>query len=497
MDIATQENVGDVDFRWMAEYGTAWRIGGVLGEDILMLADPKALHHMFHKPGYDYVRSVEGEVLGRLINGRGGIVPARGSDHHRQRKALNPAFSIQQIRSFLPLFRKLSSKMCQQWKTQVLSGTPEGSVIKVNKWLGRLTLDILGQAAFDFNFGALDDDVNEISKAYHDMFLDSSLHPSVWNALFIATWPYLPTPLLDLVDYLPTREYSRYRHTINVINKVSKRLIDEKTQDVLKGDSSKKDAMSVLVRANFSEDPKSKLSEQEMLAQMSTLTLAGHETTASMLHWYLWELARNPHFQEKLREEVVAVRELITARGDTDLTMDDLDSLTYMQAGIKETLRMHPILYHLSRAAGKDDVLPLLYPIRTKTGEMISEIPLKAGQNIIVSIAAYNRIPELWGEDADVWDPTRFLNGEDDKEVKIGVYANVMTFSGGTRGCLGWRFSLVEMQAIVFDLIENFKFALPPEKVEIRRAPTGALMSPLVKDKAHEGSQMPLLVTPL
>lgn len=34
-------------------------------------------------------------------------------------------------------------------------------------------------------------------------------------------------------------------------------------------------------------------------------------------------------------------------------------------------------------------------------------------------------IPELWGEDADVWDPTRFLNGEDDKEVKIGVYANV------------------------------------------------------------------------
>lgn len=94
----------------------------------------------------------------------------------------------------------------------------------------------------------------------------------------------------------------------------------------------------IIVRANFSEDPKSKLSEQEMLAQMSTLTLAGHETTASMLHWYLWELARNPHFQEKLREEVVAVRELITARGDTDLTMDDLDSLTYMQAGIKACL---------------------------------------------------------------------------------------------------------------------------------------------------------------
>lgn len=65
---------------------------------------------------------------------------------------------------------------------------------------------------------------------------------------------------------------------------------------------------------------------------------------------------------------------------------------------LQETLRMHPILYHLSRAAGKDDVLPLLYPIRTKTGEMISEIPLKAGQNIIVSIAAYNRCVAIYSD---------------------------------------------------------------------------------------------------
>lgn len=52
---------------------------------------------------------------------------------------------------------------------------------------------------------------------------------------------------------------------------------------------------------------------------------------------------------------------------------------------------MHPIVYHLSRAAGKDDVIPLSYPIRTKSGQMVSEIPVKAGQNIMVSVSAYNR----------------------------------------------------------------------------------------------------------
>lgn len=62
--------------------------------------------------------------------------------------------------------------------------------------------------------------------------------------------------------------------------------------------------------------------------------------------------------------------------------------LTYL---VQETLRFHPIVYHLTRTAGKDDVLPLSNPIVTATGETISEIPIAAGQIIHVSICAYNR----------------------------------------------------------------------------------------------------------
>ena len=89
------------------------------------------------------------------------------------------------------------------------------------------------------------------------------------------------------------------------------------------------------MRANASENPKSKLTEEEMVSQMAALTLAGHETTASTITWLLWELAKHPEFQQKLRDEISQKRVEINARGDADFTMDDLESMEYLQAAIK------------------------------------------------------------------------------------------------------------------------------------------------------------------
>jgi alkylphenol/PAH-inducible cytochrome P450 monooxygenase len=57
----------------------------------------------------------------------------------------------------------------------------------------------------------------------------------------------------------------------------------------------------------------------------------------------------------------------------------------------QEILRYHPIVYHIFRCAGKDDILPLSEPITTTTGEVIDEIPIAEGQAVLVSICAYNR----------------------------------------------------------------------------------------------------------
>ncbi|KIP03775.1 hypothetical protein PHLGIDRAFT_129943 [Phlebiopsis gigantea 11061_1 CR5-6] len=493
-DYFYQESVGDLDFKYVNDFGTAWRQTSPLGANVLMLVDPKGLQHVMHKSGYNYPKSVQVRIGSFNVTGKSILWTRFGDSHSRHRKVMNPAFTAPQLRSFLPLFRRGAAKMSQKWKDEVLSQTPQGKTIAVNKWLARTTLDVIGEAAFEYDFGALDDNKNEVTKAYDNMFIDSVLHPPLWNTVFQALWPYLPDGLLEYARYIPTREYTRFRQTLKLINKVSKQLIDHKSGQ--SEDKSSRDVMSVLVRANSSENPKTKLSEVEMVSQMAALTLAGHETTANTVTWFLYELANHPEYQEKLREEITHKRAEINARGDQDFSMEDLESLEYLQAAIKETLRFHPIVYHLIREAGKDDVIPLSQPITTETGKVITDIPVGKGQHIMINVAAYNRLPNVWGEDAQVWNPMRFIDNKVDTEIRLGMFGNLMTFSAGVRGCIGWRFSIIELQAIIVELVENFKYNIPEEKPEIARIPAG-IMGPVVKGKMYEGIQMPLHVTAL
>jgi len=137
----------------------------------------------------------------------------------------------------------------------------------------------------------------------------------------------------------------------------------------------------------------------------------------------------------------VKKRREVSARGDSELSMEDLESMEYLQAALKETLRFHPIVFHLFRMPVKDDIIPLSEPIITSSGEVISELHVRRGQNIIASVAGYNRVKSVWGEDADIWNPLRFIEDKTEKPVKVGMYANLMTFSAGVRSCIGWRFS--------------------------------------------------------
>ena len=90
--------------------------------------------------------------------------------------------------------------------------------------------------------------------------------------------------------------------------------------------------------------------------------------------WMLYELARHPEYQSKMREEVRAIRARVTERGDTDFSVSDLDAMTHVLAAMKEVMRLHPIAYALLRQATRDEVLPLAYPVTTTTGEVVDEV---------------------------------------------------------------------------------------------------------------------------
>ncbi len=90
-----------------------------------------------------------------------------------------------------------------------------------------------------------------------------------------------------------------------------------------------------VVKANASSDAKTRLDDDELMAEMFTLTLAGHETTATTLTFLLYELARNREYQNRMREEVKQARARVSARGDTNFTIEDLDGMTLCMNAIK------------------------------------------------------------------------------------------------------------------------------------------------------------------
>ncbi|OCH87517.1 cytochrome P450 [Obba rivulosa] len=493
LEFNRQDQAGDLDFKWCREFGSTWRLNGILGESVLMTADPKALQHIFHKSGYSYRKTADNTELNRTLFGPG-IIWASGHVHQRHRKVMNPAFSAPQLRTFIPLFQRNIRKMTEMWKNE-LSARPEGHIINcVHAWFTKATLDIIGEAAFDYSFGALSKTGSRLLDVYTNMFLETSLHPPKLDLLIKASWEYLPLSVLRLVDYLPLKDIVKVNQVRKAFRTEAQKLLKDKTERLVAGKEGKKDVMSVLVRANASEDARARLSDAEMIAQMGTITIAGHDTTATTLTWLLYELSKNPDYQIKMREEIRMIRSSVTARCDANFSAEDLDSMKYCMAALKETLRYHAIVLGLPRVAEKDDIIPLQYPVVSKSGELIREIPIRAGQQILTSFCAYNRLPRVWGDNADVWDPTRFLDHDVKRETSVGMFSNLMTFSAGIRGCIGWRFSVMESQVIIAEILENFEFSLPSDPPEIVRLPSG-VVAPGVRGKIEKGIQMPLQIS--
>lgn len=296
---------------------------------------------------------------------------------------------------------------------------------------------------------------------------------------------------------IPTKAGTRLRNYMKVARRVAQSLVDRQLESRATGEEMGKDLMSILVKANLSEDSANKLADDEVLAQMTSLLLAGHDSVTYNVTWALYELSKRPDFQNRVREQIKVTRAQAEHRGDGQLTCADLDSMSYLLAVIKETLRYHPGVPNLTRVAAGDDIIPLSAPQTTKTGEIITQIPVSKGQTVMLSMAAYNRLESVWGEDANVWRPERFLeNVESLEKTGLGVFGNIASFSGGVRSCIGWRFAVIETQAILVELIENFQFSPPPGNVEIRRAATIST-SPMIKGSDTGRTELPLSVKPV
>ncbi|GJJ15839.1 hypothetical protein Clacol_010117 [Clathrus columnatus] len=477
-ELLAADEAAENDFKWTNEYGTALAIKGSMGLDMLYLTDPKALHYILNTTGYTYPKPQQSRATTRLIIGEG-LVYAHGDQHAKQRKLMNPAFSFTAFPEFFESFRSNVSKMMDIWRRMISQSTDgKACVIDVTTWVSRTMLNIIGQVGFNYDFEALDDAKNPLAESYKDLFAETTYKRSNGMLIFEAFWGYLPFWMVKLIQKLPAGKLKRFHAYRKVARQVARDMIKVQTEHYLYGNEGGKDMLSILIRANLSGDPSVKISDNEIESQLTTLMLAGHDTTASSIMWGLYELSRDQVSQQHIREEIANVRLRISQRGDEKLTITDLETMKYLSAFIKELHRFHPVVPLIHREASHDDILHLSQPVQTKDGRYIDTIPISKGQRIVMSIAAYNRLKSVWGDDADTWRPNRFLDEfKQNPKTGVGVMSNLV----------------VEMQVLFMELLENFNFAPDPEQGEIFRAAT-SIMAPMCKSDPGKTS-LPLTVS--
>jgi len=443
-------------------YGSVVKLKGVFNNKMLYVFDPKALHHIIVRDQYVYEETSVFIATVRLVFGMG-LLSTLGDHHRKQRKMLNPVFSGRHVRYMLLTFYEIAGKLRDAVAAQVASGTVE---IDMLHWLARTSLELIGQSGLGYSFDPLTENIeNPYARAIKD------LSPAVFKlAIFRQVLP----PIINMssprfrqlmMNLLPWKTLHQVRDSVNMLHDLSCEVLEAKTSALRSGDDAVleqigqgKDIMSILLKANMEASEEDRLSESELLGQVSTFIFAALDTTSSALSRTLQILSENPKVQEKLRREIVDARR----SSGGDLSHDELLALPYLDAVCKETLRLYPPISTVARTTRKDIVLPLSKPIRGVDGKDISEIPIPNNTTIVVGIMASNRNPEIWGEDALEWKPERWLSPLPDSVAAArlpGIYSNMMTFLGGGRSCIGFKFALLELKVVLSLLLESFSFS--------------------------------------
>ncbi|THU78940.1 cytochrome P450 [Dendrothele bispora CBS 962.96] len=457
----------------LKEFEPVVRLDGMMGDKTVFTYDPKAMQHILVKDQAFFERT--NITTSKLMFGEG-LTAIAGEAHRKQRKALNPVFSIAHMRDMLPVFYNVIHKLDSGLSSQLQKGDGPQE-IEMLSWASRTAFELIGQAGLGYSFDELGDETD----AQPDC-LSFDTNPKLHHT-YRRQIGYTETTTVaheDISDYLYGFAREVYRGKTQALAQGDEAV----AQQVGKG----KDIMSILMRLNLEADEQDRLSEDEVLGQMSVLMFAAVDTTSSAIARTLHLLVTHPEVQDKLREELLEAQ-----REDEDIPYDKLVSLPYLDAICRETLRLFPPAPYLLRHSVQDTMLPLSNPIKGLDGTSISEVHVPRNTRILVSIINSNRNPTIWGPDAHEWKPERWLSKlpESLTEARIpGVYSHLMTFNAGGRSCIGFKFSQLEMKAVLSMLIAKFKFA-PSKKEIIWRMYD--IMTPTVNGERR--SQMPLIVS--
>ncbi|KAF2810260.1 cytochrome P450 [Mytilinidion resinicola] len=430
---------------------------GFFNADRLVLTDPRALADVLVHNSYDFekppwVREFLRQFLGD------GLLMTEGEEHKFQRKHIMPAFSFRHIKELYPIFWQKSFELTQAIAAEIYEnpeapasekGGVPSSVVEINHWANKATMDIIGLAGLGRDIQALKNSDDELIKNYEEI-----LEPTAEKGIYFVCNLLFPQRILRA---LPWKINERVRITSNNLKAICRQFVQEKKQRMKTQSEDQKDILSVLIESNdFSDD--------SLVDQLLTFLAAGHETTSSAFTWITHLLATHPDIQNTLREEVFSNLPSPSASAVSGEDISALlESLPYLNGVCTETLRLFPTIPVSSRIS-----------IRPTT---ISGVPIPAGIQSIIAPWAINRSPTLWGPDSEVFRPERWIDysisppGINGSGGANSNYA-FSTFIQGPRSCIGERFARAELRALVAVFVGKYEMEMANPNEVVKPAGT-------------------------
>ncbi|KAF7344262.1 Cytochrome P450 [Mycena venus] len=402
---------GAHEFKWLNVYGSVYAFKGCFGQDRLMVADPVALQHILNSPKFGRAPILDNTAS--LLFGEKSVITASGSEHRRLRSALNVGFTAAAVRGYEPVFKNVAEKIVDQLEG-FLTPTDICSV------LSSATLDAISQAIL----GHPTQDLGEDFVATNIEIVKLTATQSETHILADAIGSYLPAWVWRAAIYLPTTGAVVARKERFFAKQVGDRIVQEKIDAAEQGLEMNNDLFSFLLNPNPSDNTKILENHgNDFVEKLFISTHRSRSSQANALAFGLLELARHPDFQDKLRAEIYS-------NLGTNATNMAYENMPLLNAFLKP-------LPQAERLALEDTVIPLGEIITTTKGERISHIPVRKGQLVTLAIGSYQRLASRWGKNPHEFNPSRWLDGETNQGDAVGPYANLLSFLGGPKTCLG------------------------------------------------------------
>jgi cytochrome P450 family 135 len=370
--------------RCRRRYGDVFTVHVAPYGRMVFIADPELVRqvftgdiHLFHVGG------VRGRILSPLL-GEHSLLLLDEERHMRERKLMLPAFHGEALRRYPELIRQIAEEEVRAW--------PTGDPVALRPRMQAITLEVILRVVFGVR--------EEGTRDRLRMLLGSLLDEGTL-LLFLAT-----AFDRDLWWFPPWRRFTSTRRQADelIYETIRRRRADPAGDDVL----------SLLIQS--SGDGEDGLSDDELRDELMTLLIAGHETTATALAWCFERLTRHPQALGRLRSSLEA--------GESD----------YLDAVIKETLRVRPVVMEVGRDV--TDAVQL-------GGHVVP-----AGTRVMSSIALVQRASDSW-PDPLAFRPERLLDSPPAPYTWI-------PFGGGPRRCIGASFATQEMAAVIPVVLEHF-----------------------------------------